>query len=74
MATRKPLVIVSGTVQEISASDTLYPLTATMLAFLSHCSVSGDGMPLWDGQPWCEAEPGGGGIGSMVVGSTFVVG
>jgi hypothetical protein len=74
MATRKPLVLISAIPQELPTGDTLYPLTATMLAFLSHCSVSGEGMPLWDGQPWCEAEPSGGGIGSMAIGSTFVVG
>jgi hypothetical protein len=43
------------------------------LAFLSHCSVSGDGLPLWNGTAWGSALSADG-IGSMTIGSTFVVG
>jgi hypothetical protein len=47
-------------------------VSAASLAWLSHVSISGDGLPLWNGQPWGSAEAGG--IGTMIVGSTFVVG
>ncbi len=72
MATRRPLVNITGTVHEFPTGDVPYPFTQTMLDFLSHCSVSVDGQPLWNGLPW-GSEPSDG-IGSMVVGSTFIVG
>lgn len=47
----------------VEEDDTTYKLTPTgwepfccitpaMIEFLSHCSVSPSGQPLWDGQPW----------------------
>lgn len=73
MAIRRPLVHITGTVKELPTGDIPYPFTQTMLDFLSHCSVSSEGLPLWDGQPWGSAEPSAG-IGGMVIGSTFIVG
>ncbi len=46
--------------------------TAT-LAWLSHVSISGDGLPLWDGQQWGDMVATQG-IGDMEIGSTFIVG
>lgn len=49
---RRPLIYGDGHIRELGAGDVPWPLTATMMAFLSHCSVSPEGQPLWDGQPW----------------------
>ena len=49
---RRPLVHINGTVHELPVGDVPLPFTQTMLDFLSHCSVSPTGQPLWDGLPW----------------------
>ena len=47
-------------------------VSTAALSWLSHVSISGEGLPLWNGQAWGSAT--GGGIGTMTVGSTFIVG
>ena len=56
--TRRPLVNVNGVVHELPQGDLPYPFTQTMLDFLSHCSVSATGEPLWDGVPFLLGLPG----------------
>jgi len=49
----------------------IVPMSA--VSWLSHVSISGEGLPLWNGAAWgTEGESTG--IGEMEVGSTFVVG
>lgn len=49
--------------------------TEAMQAFLSHVSVSADGKPLWNNGNWpTDGTGGGAGVGTGVVGSTFIVG
>jgi len=48
-------------------------VSTTVLSWLSHVSISGEGLPLWNGAEWGSAEAMAG-VGSMIVGSTFTVG
>ena len=48
-------------------------VSTDILSWLSHVSISGEGLPLWNGQEWGSTS-GGGGIGTMAVGTTFIVG